>query len=240
MPKPSSVARGLEIVMRHNYFSFGDTHWLQTTGTAMGTPPGCVYVTLYFGIGELEILPLFSDSLSFYCRYMDNCFGLWTTHPDPAIDDANWHALQASMDSYGKLEWQFTPCCPRAQFLDLDLTITPAGIQTKIYEKRMNLSLYLPPHSAHPPGVLRGLIIGMVKRIFHLTTFNSNKKIAVHRFYRRLLARGYQPAALMPIFDDAFLAASCAALPNPRDAFFEKHIFLHLPYNPQDPPSKVS
>jgi hypothetical protein len=43
----------------------------------------------------------------------------------------------------------------------------------------------------------------------------------------------------MPIFDDAFLAASCAILPNPRDAFFEKRFFLHLPYNPQDPPSKV-
>jgi hypothetical protein len=60
-----AIISGLEILMRPTYFSFGDTHWLQTTGTAMGTPPGCASATLYYGIWELELL-----SLSFPTAYL--------------------------------------------------------------------------------------------------------------------------------------------------------------------------
>jgi hypothetical protein len=62
--------------MRCNFFKFGDTYWLQMTGTAMGTPPGCVYATLYFGIWELEIVPFFQANLPFYRRYIDDVFGI--------------------------------------------------------------------------------------------------------------------------------------------------------------------
>ena len=60
------------------------------TSTAM-EPPGCAYtyVTLYFGIWELEIISLCQASLPFYCRYIDDCFGLWHSHANPEIDANN-------------------------------------------------------------------------------------------------------------------------------------------------------
>lgn len=233
-----AIIQALTIIMRRNYFKFGDTAWLQTTGTAMGTPPGCVYATLYFGIWEMEILPLFENCLPYYRRYIDDCFGVWQCHPDAAIDAANWMAFQASMDSYGKLEWTFTERAIQANFLDLSLKLTPAGITTSIFEKAMNLYLYLPPHSAHPPGVLRGLIIGMTKRIFRLTTTNADKKAAIHTFFQRLVARGYRPETIRPILSDAVLRASTEPTAPIESIWFEKRIFLHLPYNPKDVPSK--
>jgi hypothetical protein len=229
----------LEIIMRRNYFKFGDTYWPQTTGTAMGTPPGCVYATLYFGIWELEIVPFFQDNLPYYRRYIDDVFGIWKHHPDPVIDQQTWMAFQASMDSYGKLEWEFSERTQRTHFLDLDLQLTPAGITTTLYEKEMNLYLYLPPHSAHPPGVLRGLIIGMIKRIFRLTTAFSDKETSVFTFFGRLVARGYPASLIRPIFDDAIQRASTTRPPSTEPAKYEKRVFLHLPFNPKDASSST-
>jgi hypothetical protein len=121
--------------MCHNYFQSGDTFWLQKNGTAMGTPPVCAYATLYFGIWEIKILPLFADSLPYYHHYIDDCFGIWSRHNDPAIDAANWMGFQASMGAYGKLEWEFTDRSKVMHFLDLDLQITLQGIHTVIFKK---------------------------------------------------------------------------------------------------------
>ena len=48
------------------------------------------------------------------------------------------------------------------------LTIVNGKIVTGLYEKALNLYLYIPPHSAHPPGVLTGLVLGNAHRIYTL------------------------------------------------------------------------
>jgi hypothetical protein len=135
--------------MRNNVFRFGDTFWIQQDGTAMGTPPAPTNATLYFGIHEMDICPRFAHCLVAYYRYIDDCFGIWRHHPNPTIDEQNWNEFQVAMNSYGRLTWEFTPLAKTADFLDLTLSITKKGIHTSIYEKKLSLYLYIPPHSAH-------------------------------------------------------------------------------------------
>ena len=47
----------------------------------------------------------------------------------------------------------------------MDLVIYKEGnkLLTNLFEKPMALFLYLPPHSAHPPGVLIGMDSSLVK-----------------------------------------------------------------------------
>jgi hypothetical protein len=68
------------------------------------------------------------------------------------------------------LHWDCTDRSRSVNFLE-----NTGGIRTNLYEKPVNLHMYLPPHSAHPPGVLRGLIIhGMVGRICRLCSHPSD------------------------------------------------------------------
>jgi hypothetical protein len=233
-----ATIHGLEILMRNNLFKFGDTAWLQLTGTAMGTPPACMYATLYFAIYEMELLTHFESSVAFYRRYIDDCFGIWNHHSDPEIDEANWLSLKVAMQAYGSLEWEFTERRKSADFLDLTISIKKNGtIRTKLFEKELNLYLYIPPHSAHPPGVLRGLITGMLKRIYRLTTDKADKHSSVIDLFHRLLVRGHQASDILPMFKVALVVA---AKPPPPPVIttgvFDTAppLFFHLPFHPRD------
>ena len=231
----AAIIAGLEILMRNNFFRFGDTFWHQRQGTAMGTPPAPPYATLYFGIHELEVVPFFAASLASYSRYIDDVFGCWIHDDDPAIDRQNYLAFEASMNSFGNLAWEFTPLQKEIPFMDLTLRLTPQGITTRLFEKKLNLYLYIPPHSAHAPGILRGLVFGMTERIFRLTSHWRDKQSALKHLFLRLCNRGYTYKQLRPLFDLALARINNRPLPDPW--YHEKRCFLHLPFHPQDPSS---
>jgi hypothetical protein len=204
----------------------------------MGTPPAPTYATLYFGIHELAICPTFAHCLVAYFRYIDDCHGVWLHHPDPAIDLANWNAFPVAMNSYGKLTWEFTPLAQHVNFMDLTLSVTDKGIQTRIFEKKLNLYLYIPPHSAHAPGILRGLVIGMTSRIFRLTTLLQDKRKAIRSLFLRLSNRGYSSQTLRTTIAAA-LAYQERLMFDEKWFEHEKRCFLHLSYHPDDLPSKA-
>lgn len=219
------IIRALEIIMRNNMFKFGDTHWLQITGTAMGTPPACMYAILYYGIHELSFVPRFRETVPCYKRFIDDVFGIWIMDDDPDTDERNWTAFKEAMP-FGKLTWEFSQRTTSVDFLDLTLTLDHQRIVTRLYEKPLNLYMYIPPHSAHPPGILRGMITGYITRVFRLTSTKSDCEASIRNFYRRLCARGYTPSRLLPLFHDALKRAQTRRCEPCDDQ--EKRIYLHL------------
>jgi hypothetical protein len=68
----------LESIMNNNIFMFGDTLWLQTSGTTMGTLVACSYATTSNGNHKnLNILPNFTLNLFYYKQYIDDTLGIW-------------------------------------------------------------------------------------------------------------------------------------------------------------------
>ena len=47
-------------------------------------------------------------------------------------------------------------------FMDLTITSKDNKIHTTLFEKHQNLHLYIPPGSAHPPGLINGIIKDMI------------------------------------------------------------------------------
>ena len=257
---PAALLTAIEIVMNNNIFSFGDTTWLQTAGTAMGTPPAPTWATIYFCIWEIVVIPEFPE-LVYYRRYIDDGFGAWV--PNPLVDNAARLTLfHQRLQSFGiehefflsnpdlrPLQWTFSALAPTAVFLDLFISIDNGRITTKIYEKDLNLYLYIPPHSCHSKGVIKGVIFGMVHRAKTLCTHSKDRILFLSRCYHRLIARGYTSAMIRPIFKNAIRALldppmdpplqhnTDTRLPPSAPAAKTRPLFLHVPVNPADPPA---
>ena len=237
-----AVTTGLEIIMKYNYFIFGDTTWLQLEGTAMGTPPSSPYATIFYGTLEIKLLkdPRFKQNLLYYRRYIDDCFGIWHI-TDPNTNRETWAAFKAAMhQTRYELEWEHSPLSKQVNFLDLTINLTSEHrLTTTLFEKASNLHLYIPSHSTHPPGLIRGIVFGNLFRIYTLCTDEADKAAKTRMFFNRLRARGYQPDALIPLFNLAIQRAKAYTGPKPKHQKDNMgFILLHLQYHPKNPPSR--
>ena len=241
-----AIHDALDLIMNNNVFQFGDCFFRQLTGTAMGTPPACCYATIYYAIKESNLLERFSDNLLFYKRYIDDVFGIWVdNNPSLTFNDFK-EAL-----NFHQLRWEVNDPTTSVIFLDMEISIKENLIITKMYEKKLNLYLYISPHSAHPPGVLSGLVIGNILRIHYLCSEAQQRRQYYTMFFQRLRARGYLPAQLNRLFQRGFDLAATKPMPSTKNKkrLHSQHtnatakmdddstIIYHVPYHPKNPPS---
>jgi hypothetical protein len=189
----------LETVMTTNVFEFGDTNWLQLKGTAMGTSCACLYATLYYALHERrQLLAKYSTSLIYYRRFIDDILGIWSG------SETDWVQFQIDMNQFGRLRWTTSELSTEAIFLDLRVKISASQhLETVTYQKPMNLFLYIPPSSAHPPGVLKSTIYGNLRR-FWLQNTKLNDYIKVtQQFASHLIARGHNSSIISKLFLEA-------------------------------------
>jgi hypothetical protein len=247
-----AMIKGLHLVMTNNIFAFGDTYWKQIDGTAMGVSPSCAYATLYFSRHEQWLRAKYPE-IYYFKRYIDDVFGVWVPLNDEATDAQQWLSFQEDSNTFGKLRWEFTHRTLTTIFLDLTITITNQGyFHTTLYEKPENMYLYLPASSNHPPGILKGLIFGMIYRTIRLSSDNSQHKTDINNLLLRLLARGYDEKLLIQLINKAYrdirqrhqhTDSTNTATSKPRRMIIDdlerddRVVLFHLDFHPQDPPA---
>jgi hypothetical protein len=153
-----------------------------------------------FGIYEQAmILWKYGKFFPFYKHYINNVLGIWYC-ANFNLDHRMWRNFQADLDKFGKLRWEGSARSSTAIFLNLQLTLKNGHVTYTLYENPLNLHMYLPPHSAHPSGVLRGLIFGMIYCLYCLNSDTEVTNDQVNTFFNCLIICGYQESFLCPIF----------------------------------------
>ena len=66
------------------------------------------------------------------------------------------------MDNFGMLTWEVNYPSTIVDYLNVTLEIENGKIISKTYQKPINLYQYITPNSAHPPGMIKETIYGMV------------------------------------------------------------------------------
>ena len=97
--------------------------------------------------------------------------------------------------------------------------------------------MFIPPHSAHAPGVLTGLVLGNCHRIHTLCSNPADVLHLSQLFFNRLIRRGYSPNILLPLFKRADALASSSPHPYDQDTLspdekLKSQIFFHIEYHP--------
>ena len=139
-------------------------------------PPPPPYATIYYGLHESKFLPNHRHNVIFYKHFIDDVFGIWLPHPNVQINKRLWDEFTQSMNSYPGLTWEFNPPSDKVDFMDLTISIHQGKITTSLFERHLNLHLYISTHSAHPPGLLPGIVHSTIFRIFTLCS-DSNDQI---------------------------------------------------------------
>ena len=241
-----ALMEALSLVMKNNIFTFGDTTWKQLSGTAMGTPPAPPWATLYFALCENSVIPHYSDNLTFYRRFIDDIFGVWTV-TNATTQTQKWTAFQSAINSpVYQLVWEFSPLQTQVDFMDLTIRIDNDRLHTSLYEKPSNLHLYIPPHSCHPPGLVRGIVHGMIYRIHTLCSDPNDINTRTMELYRQLQHRGYSRNIMVPLFHEAIQRAHTTrteaddtAKEAQKKYDLKRTLFFHIQYHPKNPDSRA-
>jgi len=242
---------GLELVMRNNLMQFGDTYSLQEIGTAMGTSCAVIFANLYFGWHERQVIlpkyqgqfhaPMLQPStlmpLRVHKRFIDDIFGVWVG------TKSDFKKYVEDLNNFGILKWKASSLSKSVDFLDMTFSLEKNGrITTRTFQKENNPYLYIPPHSAHAPGVIKGTVFGVVRRYYEQNTYQQDYIFFTNLFFKRLLARGWDAMVIKPIFINAMERLQSEnpsynnhlPLSNIRD-----QLFIHITYHPCYTPRRI-
>ena len=105
-----------------------------------------------------------------------------------------------------------------------------------------------PPHTAHPPGVLTGLLMGNTLWIHQLCTNENDIATKLEVFFDRLLYDVHQHKTLLPIFLKTIENArfyslnsddDTVAIKEAKQKAAERSVYLHVPFHPNNPSSST-
>ena len=225
------VLDALELIMRNNIFQFGDTNWLQLIGCAMGTSAAVNYAYIYIGLLEMtELIDDFKAHLLFYRRYIDDGLGIWNCGIPNSAEQ--FKLFLARLNNWGKLRWTCTGFVSSVVFLDLTISIRDRHLHYQTYQKEHNLYLYIPPLSAHPKEMIRGLIFGRLRTYYKHNTDYTDYCNMAFLLAQRLLERGWTWNTIKPIFNDAHNRIT-GLVPAPSRPYRGQPLFIHTVYHPR-------
>jgi len=118
---PDHVIEALDLIMNNNIFQFSNTFWKQLSGTAMGTPPACMWATLFFDRHEQNLCTTYNRWLLNWARYIDDGIGIWNWDGSPECIQAFTNFKRELQQFH--LTWEVSNPQASVNYLDITLTI---------------------------------------------------------------------------------------------------------------------
>ena len=85
-----------------------------------------------------------------------------------------WIQFKNDIDDFGILTWNVEELSSTVDLPNLTTEIENGSITTGTYQKPINLYQYITPNSAHPPWMIKSMIVGMLWRYYNQNNYREN------------------------------------------------------------------
>jgi hypothetical protein len=189
-------------VLHNNYFTFGDKIYHQINGTAMGTPCAVVFACLFIDELERGIMQRHKFTPFLYRRYIDDIFAIFAKKAQAEEFISKFNGVCTTIRC---ADSSTTISTEKGVFLDVEVfrpsSFTTDGfLHTRLFQKKQNKYLYIPPFSYHSKSMFPAFITAEINRYRLLCTDDQDFLTACQQFKGRLQDRGYSLSFLNPLF----------------------------------------
>ena len=134
----------------------------------------------------------------FYTRFIDDKLAAFTGNRKQAEEFVSWlNTLWPGL--HFTYEWSNKTI----KFLNVEILITPEGLETNMYVKPTNPQLYLHYTSSHPPQVFRAIIYGQALNVKMICSKDEFVQQHFTNLRRKFEDRGYPTELINSEFERA-------------------------------------
>ena len=227
-----TILRLAELVLTLNSFQFGDSHYQQTSGVAMGTRMGPSYACLFVGYVESEISKQYKGATpDLFRRYIDDCVGVWTGERCELMSFINFVGT-----FHPSLKFTHEVSDSSLAFLDIQLKITPdnKAISTSVHYKPTDSHSYLLYSSSHPSATKRAIPFSQFLRLRRLCSSEEDFDTQATQMTSFFKAREYPEELIQQAVNQAKDISREEALASKTKADHADQTLVTLTYHPHN------
>ena len=197
IPSTESLTKLLEHVLKFNNFMFNGEHYLQVSGTAMGTKMAPSYANIFMGNLERNLLTQSPFKPLSWLRFIDDIEMKWVDNRNNLDDFITFvnsfhHSIKftTEISSFNNT------------FLDTTSTLVDGKLDFNLHTKPTDSHLYLMTSSCHPPHTFRGIPKGLATRVRRICSTQELYSEQSQLLKSHLCARGYSSHSVQNAIDD--------------------------------------
>ena len=189
----------LELCTKEMHFTFDDKIYQQTDGVCMGSPLGPVLANVFMVHLEETIVPQLQNEMPTWRRYVDDTFTVVKKGKrDEVIALLNSFHPNIKFTHEVEIDQQIA-------FLDVLLKKGENGmVQTSVYRKPTNNSIYIHWQSYAPKQWKVGTVTGIIRRAYEICSTEESLKMELAHIKRVFIeTNGYPPHLITSLLKKA-------------------------------------
>ena len=219
-------------ILKKNYFQFNNQHYLQISGTAMGTRCAPNYAIIFMAELEEQFLATIDKKPKIWRRFIDDIFIIWNhgeTQLTKLLEELNkFHPTIKFTEEHSEYG---------IPFLDTFTYIENNQLQTRVYHKPTDNKQYLHYASCHPLQQKNAIPYGLLVRAKRICTKEEHFISEARTIINKLRDRRY-PESILERAVKKILVVTRAHLLTPQLKKEDTRIRYIISYNPSNPDMK--